>query len=429
MTDKSERSWKSGPVPSQKGRVAPSLIVLSILYPRRSQPTAGLFVKERMTRVGTHLPVTVVSPVPWFPLQGLIRRWRTGFRPPAPYMEEQAGIEVYHPRFLSFPGVLKSLDGFFLALASLPTVYRLKNKGANIIDAHFAYPEGHAAGRLGAWLKMPVVVTLRGTEIRMMKKRALRHRIAKALARADRIFSVSASLLAAVKGLDIDMSKARVIGNGVDTEYFFPGDKKDIRNQLGIPEHARVLISVGTLVERKGFHRVIELLPRLSEIMPDIMYLVVGGPGPEGDWQDQLRRQVEDRGLHGIVRFTGHLEKDDLRAALSSADLFVLATSNEGWANVFLEAMACGLPVVTTDVGGNREVISSPSLGTIVPYGDKEALSQAILEALERRWDRSVIIEHARENSWDSRVEALVDEFRLLTDEVHDQAMHGIPRS
>jgi glycosyltransferase involved in cell wall biosynthesis len=112
------------------------------------------------------------------------------------------------------------------------------------------------------------------------------------------------------------------------------------------------------------------------------------------------------------VRFLGPVEPEALRVPLSAADLFVLATRNEGWANVFLEAMACGLPVVTTDVGGNREVVGYSGLGALVPFGDPAALAQAVAEALGANWDSQAIIDHARRNSWEARIPELVAELR-----------------
>jgi teichuronic acid biosynthesis glycosyltransferase TuaC len=175
-----------------------------------------------------------------------------------------------------------------------------------------------------------------------------------------------------------------------------------------------VLISVGGLTERKGFHRVLDCLPVLVKQFPGLQYLIVGAAGPEGDWGERLRRQVAELGLEDTVRFPGFVPPEKLREPLSAADVFVLATRNEGWANVFLEAMACGLPVVATDVGGNREVVCDDALGRIVPFGDHAALCAAISEALSGNWDREAIISHARRNSWDDRVSVLVEEFRRL---------------
>ena len=393
----------------------PALMVFSSLFPHSGAPGAGLFIRERMFRVGRVMPLVVVSPKPWFPGQGLLRRFKPHFRPPAPRFEEQQGFEVYFPRFLSLPGVLRRLDGLSMALCSYPLMRRLaRRRGFNLIDAHFAYPDGYAATHLGRWLGVPVTITLRGTEVPHSRRPPLRKRLVKGLQRASWIFSVSQALKEHVVGLGVPAEKIQVVGNGVDTDKFHPLPREACRRALGLEEAGPVLISVGALVERKGFHRVIELLPRLIEHHPRLVYLVVGGPGPEGDWSERLREQVERLGLEEHVRFLGPLPPEKLKEPLSAADLFVLATSNEGWANVFLEAMACGLPVVTTDVGGNREVVCRDELGKVVPFGDAEALAQALEEALSRDWDRAAIEAYARANAWETRVVLLEAAFRRL---------------
>ena len=174
---------------------------------------------------------------------------------------------------------------------------------------------------------------------------------------------------------------------------------------------APVLISVGGLVERKGFHRMIECLPELRQEFPGLRYLIVGGASAEGNLLEQLMAQVRALHLEDAVTFLGPLPPDQLPAVLSAADVFVLPTRNEGWANVFLEAMACGLPVVTTAVGGNAEVVCRPELGTLVPFGDAARLRRATAEALRRTWDRDAIVAYARANSWDQRIAALAEEF------------------
>jgi teichuronic acid biosynthesis glycosyltransferase TuaC len=205
-----------------------------------------------------------------------------------------------------------------------------------------------------------------------------------------------------------------VVGNGVDTGKFQRLDRRVARQDLGLPLDAPVLVSVGALVERKGFHRVIECLPALRRRFPGLHYLVVGGPGPEGDWSARLRRQVNDLGLQDCVVFLGTRAPEELKVPLSAADVFVLATRNEGWANVFLEAMACGLPVVTTDVGGNAEVVADEKLGILVPFGRADQLAQAIADALGRTWDRDAIVAYAQNQSWDRRVSMLAEEFAAI---------------
>ncbi|WKJ91520.1 glycosyltransferase [Methylomonas montana] len=396
---------------------SPRLIVFSSLYPSRVRPNAGVFIRERMSKVARHCPLVVISPVPWFPLQGLIQWFKPDYRPQPDKYEDQDGISVYFPRFLSIPGMGRSWDGFFMALGSLAICYRLKKRFAfNLIDAHFAYPDGYAATLLGRWFKVPVTITLRGTEVPLSKTPSRRQRLLKALNNAARVFSVSDSLKRHVVNLGADAEKIRVVGNGIDTAKFFPVDKRLARQHWQIPEDAQVLISVGGLVDRKGFHRVIEILPALIEKYPRLLYLIVGGASPEGNIRSRLEQQVETLNLGQHVRFLGALPAEQLHGPLSAADLFVLATANEGWANVFLEAMACGLPVISTDVGGNREVVADETLGSIVPFGNADALLLALDNALQRQWDRQAIINYAADNAWDKRVDILLAEFKKLVE-------------
>ncbi|MHB1187361.1 glycosyltransferase [Thiobacillus sp.] len=383
------------------------LVVFSALFPSAARPGAGLFIRERMFRVAQHRPLAVVSPQPWFPGQSLIRLLRPGYRPQAPALEIQQGIRVYHPRFLSVPGLLRRFDGWSMALASFGLMRRLRREGARLIDAHFTYPDGEAATRLGRWLGLPVTVTLRGTEVPHSKNPALRPRLTRTLQAAARVFSVSDSLRRLAIELGAAAEQAEVVGNGVDTSRFHPVDRAAARNKYGLPMDARVLVSVGALVERKGMHRVIDCLPALLKSHPGLHYVIVGGASPEGDNRAELAAQVARLGLAERVHFLGALPPDDLKWALSACDIFVLATRNEGWANVFLEAMACGLPVVTTDVGGNAEVVCRSELGTLVPFGDDAALQQALDEALTKDWDRTAILDYARDNHWDKRVAQL----------------------
>ncbi len=396
-------------------RDQPRLVVFSMLFPHPQRPIAGVFVRERMFRVGAVLPIAVVSPQPWFPLQSLIRLIRPHFRPAAPFEETQAGILILRPRFLCFPAVLKRLDGLFMALGSYLTLRRLRGRFPfDVIDAHFAYPDGYAATLLGRWLDVPVTITLRGNEVSLSKYRDRRQRMVTALRRATRIFAVSASLREHAIALGAPREKIQVVPNGVDLIRFRREAREEARRRLGLSSDDKILVSVGGLVERKGFHRVIGCLPALRTRFPSLRYLVIGGPGPEGDMTRELLDQIGRLGLSGAVALLGPIAPDELRWPLSAADVFVLSTRNEGWANVFLEAMACGLPVVTTDVGGNKEVVCRPELGTVVPFDDQAALARGLEAALTRHWNRDLIVRYANQNTWDDRVEMLVQQFSTL---------------
>ncbi len=393
----------------------PALLVFSSLFPSAARPTAGVFIRERMFRVARELPLAVVSPQAWFPGQALIRRINPGYRLAGARHERMQDIEVFRPRALCLPGSGRQWDARAMALAALPLARRLRRAGRlDILDAHFAYPDGCAAALLARWIGVPYTITMRGTEPRHLGQPALRAQIVRALAEAARVFTVSASLREVGVAAGIDPARFTVVGNGVDATVFRPIPRTEARAALGLPADAKVLVTVGALVERKGFHRVIALLPRLRARHPGLVYLVVGGPSPEGDWTSRLQRQVAELGLADCVRFLGSRAPAELPVPLSAADVFTLPSSNEGWANVILEAMACGLPVVASDVGGNAEVVADATLGEIYAFIDDEALYAALDRALARVWAREPIIDHARCNSWDSRVTQLLAAFRAI---------------
>jgi glycosyltransferase involved in cell wall biosynthesis len=261
-----------------------------------------------------------------------------------------------------------------------------------------------------------MVLTLRGKEARQARS-PLRAPLAAAVRSADRVITVSGALRALALELGAEPNRVQTIGNGIDAEKFRPISRAEARCSLGLPADARVLVTVGTLVERKGFHRVIEVLPRLMRALPEVHYLVVGGAGPEGDDSAQLHALVERLGLRERVHFLGAMPAAALHVPLSAADVFVLATRYEGWANVLLEAMACGLPVVATAVGGNAEVVSAARLGRVVAFGDADALAQTLETALQADWDRDAIRAHAQANAWDARIPQVVRVFDELLEE------------
>jgi len=395
------------------------VLVFSSLFPNTAQPAAGVFIRERMFRVASRRHLVVVAPRAWFPGQSLLRLFRPHFRPYAVKVESMSGVSVHRPRYLSFPGVLKSLDGFSMAVSTWWMVRRLiRDHQINVIDAHFAYPDGYAASLLARWTGLPMTLTLRGQEARQSTT-PLRSYLQAAMRGAARIVTVSDALRALALQLGEPSERLQVIGNGIDTDKFSAMGKAEARQRLGLPADARVLVTVGTLIERKGFHRVIETIPRLLSAYPQLQYLVVGGAGPEGDFSQRLKAMVQERGLGDRVHFLGALPPEELKVPLSAADVSVLASGYEGWANVLLEAMACGLPVVATDVGGNSQVVRHEWLGRIVKLGDSDALATAIDEALSMQWDASRIRDYAIANAWDQRIPQLI----ALLDQVAGEGM------
>ncbi len=174
-----------------------------------------------MFRVGAHLPLAVVSPQPWFPLQSLLRHFRPGTRLGAPAYACQDGFDVWAPRFFSAPLLLRRLDGESMALGAWPRLQALRQAGRlDVLDAHFGYPDGYAGMRLKRRLGVPLTITMRGTEVRHARDPVLRPLLAQALHGADRVFAVSESLRQVALDLGVAPERTRVVGNGVDLSRF-----------------------------------------------------------------------------------------------------------------------------------------------------------------------------------------------------------------
>jgi glycosyltransferase involved in cell wall biosynthesis len=319
---------------------------------------------------------------------------------------------------LSVPGTLKSLDGLLYATSLLRFLSRLRRRFQfDLIDAHFAYPDGLAAVLLGRVFRCPVVITLRGSIVRLSTYSLHRPQLRFALRKAARVIAVSQSLKEAAIRLGIDPEKIRVIPNGVDTTRFYPRNREAARRQLRLPADRTILLSIGGLNEGKGHHRVVGLLPRLISAYPDLLFVIVGGERPSDTVRPLINRLIERRGLADHVHLVGERPHEEIPIWLASADLLCLATRSEGWANVLLEATACARPVVTTHVGGNPEVLPDESLGILVPPDDDHALEEAIRRALRSEWDTKAMVAHAAAYSWDRAAAAVLDEFCHLVDE------------
>jgi glycosyltransferase involved in cell wall biosynthesis len=387
------------------------VLVLSSTFPSRTRPTYGVFVRERVRHVARHCELTVMAPIPWFPPSGRLRGDAVAT---TPHVETQDGLDVRHPRFLCPPRVGKTLDGVLYAASLLPVVARLRRRFPfDLIDAHFTYPDGVAAGLLGRAFRVPVVITVRGTHDLYHAGFALRRlQIRAALRRAARVVTVSQSLHDFVVALGVDRDRVRVIPNGVDASLFAPGDRAVARQRLGLAPEGTVLLSVAGLVEGKGHHRVIESLPSIAARHPDVAYVVVGAEAPRGDHARELQALARRHGVADRLRLVGPRPHDEIPRWMAAADVFCLATRSEGWCNAITEATACGLPVVSTRVGGNAEIVQDGRDGFLVPFWDADRFVSAVSEVLGRSWNRAEIAARAGTAGWEQTARAVAEEFR-----------------
>ena len=172
--------------------------------------------------------------------------------------------------------------------------------------------------------------------------------------------------------------RIRTIHNGIDPNKFYPDPEKgrEIREKLKIPKEASVLISVGRLVEVKGFVYLLEAVKRIKEEHPEVFLIILG----EGEKRGELEQKIESDNLKESVFLPGN--KDNVRDYLNAADIFVSSSLWEGLPTVILEAMACGLPVVATNVGGTAEIVEDGRQGFLIDPQSPEQITEKVIYLL-----------------------------------------------
>jgi glycosyltransferase involved in cell wall biosynthesis len=396
-------------------RPAPKFLSLSSEFPNPSEPGKGLFIRSRLRAIAAQTQVTVVAPVALLDYANPHNRLLAGFGIPRRRADD--GIEVLHPRWL-YPPFGGWINAFFLFARLLAPAVRLRRRDAyNLIDAHFAHPEGIAAALLGLVLNVPFMVTIRGSELRYRDQAWKRFWIGWALRRADRVIAVADNLRSLAIELGVDPARARTIPNGVDTDIFFRRDKAACRRTHNLAPAARVILCAGDLAELKGHHKVIRALTAMTDDGLSAQLVIAGGVGRSGRYVEMLRAQVAEGHLADRVRFAGEVDQHALAELMSAADVFCLASRTEGWPNVVNEALACGTPVVATDVGAVRQMIRSEELGTVVPVTDEAALTSALRSALSRDWDHHAISTWGQSRSWKQVADEVLDEARKVVED------------
>ncbi len=291
-------------------------------------------------------------------------------------------------------------------LGTFTLVRRLHRKMKfDCIDAHYVYPDGLAATLLARLLKIPVIISARGTDINHFPKfRMIRPMIRWTLKQSDGLVGVCTALKDAMVEIGAQPAKVQVIGNGVDLQRFAPIDRAAARRKLGISEEGKIVVSVGSLIPRKGFQYLIPAFAKVAPRHPGLQLYLVG----EGNFRRELEGVVSKSGMQGRIHLVGNRANEELALWYSAAEVSCLVSSREGWPNVLLESMACGTPVVATRVWGVPEIIVSSELGIMVEQNTEE-IANGLERALQTQWDRTTLVQHARTRTWEVVAEEVED--------------------
>lgn len=390
------------------------ILTFTSLLPSSIRPYFGIFVYQRVAHLAKRgHSVVAVAPVAYAPA------WSGKEEHRLPQFEEFNGIPIHRPRYPLIPKISMPVQGLSMYAACLPLVRRLhRERPFDLIDAHYVYPDSLAAVLIGRKLGIPALVSARGTDINVFSRmRLIRPMIRWTLRHAAGAIGVSGALRDQMVALGAEETRARAIGNGIDLARFSPEDKEAARKALAIPPQARVVVSVAALVEGKGHAELLHAIHALKDSVPFLRVYLIG----KGPLRSRLEQLAHDLRLEDVVTFVGGVPNQELRRWYSAADMSCLASHREGWANVWLESMACGTPVVATRVGAAEDVIT-PAAGVLVPPAEATSLADGLRQGFERAWDRAGIARAGAARTWDAVAKDVEDFISLV---LHTSPQHS----
>jgi len=375
------------------------VLTLSSLFPDVHRPNFGIFVERQTLGLAAleGIELQVVAPVglPPFPLR--LHPHFSG-RGRLPSVESWKGLKVHRPAFPHLPGPGMRLAPLMMARRLLPLFRSIwADFPFDIIDTEYFWPDGPAAVALGRALNVPVSIKARGSDIHLWGKRGFsRRQLVEAGQAADGMLAVSAALKHDMTALGLPEEKIQVHYTGVDLDRFVIADRSIGKAALGLS--GPLVLAVGYLIERKGQDIVVEAMRHLPEAS-----LILIGDGPA---RPALEARIAQAGLESRVRLAGSVPHQDLPRWFAAADVSVLPSASEGLANVWVESLACGTPIVIADVGGAREVVDNPAAGRIVERSP-HAVADAIRELLLSPAPRDATRQTATRFTWSANAEAL----------------------
>jgi glycosyltransferase involved in cell wall biosynthesis len=266
-----------------------------------------------------------------------------------------------------------------------------------IVASETFWPDAPLAHAVAQACGIPFTIKGRGYDVVAAHEQETRAAAVRAAAEAAALLlCVGEALARRLVQLGYPADKIAVHHTGLDRTAFRLREAGPLKSKLS-PD-GPLLLSVGNLYPLKGHHIVIDALTRIPEAT-----LCIAGGGPQAE---RLETQIERLGLAGRARLLGFVPHLMLPSLMAAADVTVLASAQEGLANVWIESLACGTPVVTTDVAGGADVIRTPELGRIVPR-DASAIARAVAELLAARPPRDRVAAAVAGFSWERNASEL----------------------
>ena len=367
-------------------------------------PFHGIFVLNRLKAMSKYADIKVINPIPWSPIHPFIGKFKK--LKSIPEKELIGGIEVFHPRFLSIPGHVKFIEAYTYFSSVKSAILKIESSFKfDLVDLHWTYPDLPTGVKLSKQYDVPFGITLRGMEAFHEQDSDSRKEIVKRdLGRAKYVISLSREMAKHADEISKVKQITTVIRNGADTADFYYLKQDLAKISVGINPQGPVILGVGALIRRKGFDLVLQCLVNVRKQpgLENTMFYILGAEGPEGDYRTKLFTQVTKLELEDAVVFQGAVANTHLVQWYNAVDVFCLSSRGEGSPNVLSEALACGTPVVSTDVGSAREIVECETgLGHVVPSEDIGKMSTALITSLNVKHNRASIAEVMNKYDWE----------------------------
>ena len=364
-----------------------NILIITNLYPVPWGPNRASFNKQQFDLLDKENNVSIVILLPW-------TEWLKHRK------ECVTGNKLKYCPYFYIPKIGRRLVPFFQTISLLFILPWMKKLDADVLYSSWGFPDAVAASIINKWLKLPLFVKVHGTDINENTLFSPRRKLIKKwLSKANTIFCASNALADSLEKTGVDKSRLLVNYNGVNRDIFYPSPTTNKQN----------IIFVGSLIATKGINELVSAFEGIQADFPDATLEIVG----EGPLKQSIENLANERKLN--INLHGSIALNLVAEKVRSSTLLVLPSYREGVPNVVLEAFACGIPVVATNVGGIPEVVTE-NVGILVDSQNTEQLKEAVKNALNKSWDKDEIIKHSNQFDWQKNVSSVLN--RMNTDEI-----------
>lgn len=376
--------------------------VVTRYFPSSAEPWQGRSAYQTLRVIARQADVRVFYPNAAYPSLYKPRSRSAGkidsaFKPD--------GIEAGYYNFPALPVVSRPFNGWMAARTLLPHV---RSFAPDIIFSCFLYPDGYAALKIGQALAVPVVAMSIGSDINRIGDRISMAHTRTVLREADFLVTVSDDLRIKAIAMGASPDKAKAIINGCDLAVFHVRDRLEARQKLRLDPAVDAVVYIGRMDIKKGLRELVEAAASIHAERPNLHVYMVG----EGPDRPLIESAIQANNASAYIHALPGCAFDDVAVWMAAADLVTLPSYMEGCPNVVLEALACGRPVVATNVGGIPEIMSD-ACGSLVAPRDAAQLAHALASVLDRTWDASAISAHWS-RSWDGVAAELFGVFQSI---------------